>query len=137
MTIIRRDESRRTETPNAVMTTFASPTQGGTGLSLWKVDMLPGRSGPAHAFDAEQVWTLLSGGATVELGARKFTMGPGDTVVMAADVRRQVTSDPELGMTAIVAAPAGARAYPSDGPLEVAAACALPDGDKLAPAWVV
>ena len=35
---------RRTETPNAVMTTLASPTQGPTGrISLWKIAMRPGQ----------------------------------------------------------------------------------------------
>jgi quercetin dioxygenase-like cupin family protein len=137
MPIIRHAESRRTETPNAVMTTFASPTQGGAGLAMWHVDMRPGQSGPPHAFDTEQVWTFLSGGATVELGDEKLTIEPGDTLVMPAGVRRQVFSDVDSGMTAIVAAPAGCRAYKLDDSIDVSPTCALPDGDKLAPAWVV
>ncbi|MFC4588275.1 cupin domain-containing protein [Sphaerisporangium corydalis] len=143
MPVIRRAESRRTETPNAVMTTFASPTLGESGVVLWRVDMRAGQSGPVHAFDVEQVWTVLSGGASVLLDGekpaadgRRFVVGPGDTLVMPADVRRQLTSDPESGLTAIVAAPAGGRAYTPDGPIDVSPTCAVPDGDKLIPAWV-
>ncbi|GAA3839368.1 hypothetical protein GCM10022226_72110 [Sphaerisporangium flaviroseum] len=136
MSIIRHAATRRTETPNAVMTTFASPTQGGAGLSMWHVEMRAGQSGPAHAFDVEQVWTFLSGGATVELGGERLAIEPGDTVVMPPDVRRRIFSGDD-GMTAIVAAPAGGRAYTVDGPIDVSPACARPDGDKLVPAWVV
>ncbi|WP_424536008.1 cupin domain-containing protein [Sphaerisporangium viridialbum] len=135
MPIIRHAESRRTETPNAVMTTFASPTQGGAGLAVWHVEMRPGQSGPLHAFDTEQVWTFLSGAATVVLDGEKLEIEPGNTLVMPADVRRQVFAGQD-GMTAIVAAPAGCRAYTPDGPVDVPAACAVPDGDKLLPAWV-
>ncbi|MDH2427680.1 cupin domain-containing protein [Sphaerisporangium sp. TRM90804] len=137
MPVIRHQQNRRTETPNAVMTTLASPTQGGATLSVWGVDMRPGQAGPPHAFDVDQVWTVLSGGATVELGGETFTVGPGDTVVMPADARRRLRSDPQTGLGAIVAAPAGGRAYAVAGPIDVAPECAVRDGDKLVPAWVV
>lgn len=136
MTVIRHAESRRTETPNAVMTTLASPTQGGSGQAVWRVDMRPGQAGPLHAIDAEQVWTVLEGGATVELGDEKLTVGPGDTLVIPADVPRRLSSDPAAGLAAIVVAPVGMRAYVVDD-TRVSADCAVPDGDKVLPAWVV
>ena len=46
MTLIPASKARRTETPNAVMTTLASPTLGAAGRSLWRVDM---RSRPGRA----------------------------------------------------------------------------------------
>lgn len=136
MTVIRHAESRRTETPNAVMTTLASPTQGGSAQAVWRVDMGPDQVGPPHAIDAEQVWTVLDGGATVDLGGEKLTVGPGDTLVIPADVPRRLGSDPVTGFAAIVVAPAGMRAYVVDD-TRVSAHCAVPDGDKLLPAWVV
>jgi len=136
MPVIRRAESRQTQTPAAVMTTLASPMQGGAGQALWRVDMEPGRAGPLHAIDTEQVWTVLDGQAGVELGGEEFRVGAGDTLVMPADVPRRVSTSPETGFAAIVAAPAGTRAYPLDG-TRVSPHCAVPDGDKLVPAWVV
>jgi quercetin dioxygenase-like cupin family protein len=140
MTVIRRAESRRTETPNAVMTTLASPSLGGAGHAVWRVDMNPGQTGPLHAWDAEQVWTVLAGGAAVELGGEMLAVGPGDTLIMPANAPRRVSADRAAGLAALVVAPAGARAYTPDS--EVAAAaiargCAVPDGEKLAPAWAV
>jgi quercetin dioxygenase-like cupin family protein len=136
MPVIRHADSRRTETPNALMTTLASPTQGGAGHSVWRVDMRPGQAGPLHAIDTEQVWTVLDGGAKVELDGDTHTVGPGDTLVMPADAPRRVSADPAAGFAAIVVAPAGTRAYPLDG-TRVSPTCAIPDGDKLVPAWVI
>ena len=135
MPVIRRAETRRTETPNAVMTTLASPTQGGAGQAVWRVDMRPGQAGPLHAIDTEQVWTVLDGGATVELDGQALAVGPGDTLILPADAPRRVSADPAAGLAAIAVAPAGTRAYTLDG-TRVAPGCAVPDGDKLVPAWV-
>jgi len=110
MTVVHHAETRRIETPNAVMTTLASPTLGGAERPIWLVEMAPGAVGPEHVFDVEQVWTLLSGAATFVLGGESSLLSPGDTVVLPADVARQVRADPTDGMSAIVTAPAGARA---------------------------
>jgi quercetin dioxygenase-like cupin family protein len=115
MPVIRHSESRRTETPNAVMTTLASPTLGGAEHSVWRVDMRPGATGPLHAFDAEQVWTVVEGGATVALDGEAVVVVPGDTVVIPAVVRRRICADPEAGFAAIVAASPGASASTPDG----------------------
>ncbi|MFI0374147.1 cupin domain-containing protein [Actinomadura sp. 1N219] len=137
MTLIRDAESRRTDTPNGTMTTFATPTQGGTeGIALWRVDMAPGRTGPLHAFDTEQIWTFLDGAATIDLDGRKLEAGPGDTVVLPADVPRQMTSRPDAGFTAVVAAHAGCLAYDPDAIVDDAKCDIAPQGDeRLVPPW--
>lgn len=127
MPVIPHAESRRTETPNARMTTLASPTQGGTALALWRVDMVAGQQGPRHSFDRELVWTVLAGAARVVLGAETLVVEPGDTVVMPADTPRQVFADRGTDFAAIVAAPGRAQAYvPDDGR----------DGERSVPPWV-
>jgi quercetin dioxygenase-like cupin family protein len=137
MTLIRDAESRRTGTPNGTMTTFATPTQGGTeGIALWRVDMAPGRTGPLHAFDTEQIWTFLHGTATIDLDGRKLEAGPGDTVVLPADVPRQLTSRPDAGFTAVVAAHAGCLAYDPDAIVDDAKCDIAPQGhERLVPPW--
>ncbi|WP_433435731.1 cupin domain-containing protein [Nonomuraea sp. CA-141351] len=115
MTVVRSAEARRSETPTGVMTTFASPTQGGASRALWRVDARPGAEGPVHDFDSEQVWSWVAGTATVELGGDTFSVAAGDTVVMPAHTVRRVLADPASGYTAIVTAPAGARAMAADG----------------------
>ena len=123
MPVIPAAAARRTETPNAVMTTLASPTQGGAAHALWRVDMAPGQAGPAHAFDVEQVWTVLGGGATLALRGAEHALAAGDTVVIPAAAERQVSAGP-AGFAAIVTATPGARAT-------------LPDGtDRGVPPWI-
>ncbi|MFI0449804.1 cupin domain-containing protein [Actinomadura sp. 6N118] len=135
MTLILAKDRRRTETPNGVMTTLASPTQGGAGTVMWRVDMLPGREGPLHAFDTEQVWTFVEGGATVQLGDEKLTATVGDSLVMPADVIRQVFTD--HGFAAVVVAPAGGQAYNPDGKGAEDACDLAPKADeRLVPPWV-
>jgi len=140
MTVIRRAESRRTQTPNAVMTTLASPSQGGAAQAVWRVDMGPGQSGPLHAWDTEQVWTVLQGSAAVELDGEVLIVAEGDTLILPADAPRRISADSAASFAAIVAAPAGTRAYTPDVTVAnaaVARGCAVPDGQKLAPAWSV
>jgi quercetin dioxygenase-like cupin family protein len=124
MTIIRNADSRRTETPNAVMTTLASPTLGGARQSLWRVEMRPGQAGPRHRFDSEQTWTAIDGVAELELGDERATLRAGDTALLPADVERRIVADPAAGFAAIVAGDPTGHAL-------------LPDGtDRGVPAWI-
>ena len=132
--VIAHADARRTVTPAATMTTLASPTQGGATQPIWRVDMRPASSGPTHAIDAQQVWTVLDGGATVEIDGTVVAISTGDTIVIPADVRRRITAL-DAGLSAIVVAPAGMRAYAPG--IDVSPTCAVPDGDKLVPAWTV
>jgi quercetin dioxygenase-like cupin family protein len=90
-------ETRRTETPNAAMTTLASPSQGATTrLSLWLAEMKAGQQGPSHVFDTEQVWHLVDGAAEIAVDGARLALGPGDTVVLPAGAERQVTATADL-----------------------------------------
>ena len=110
MPVIRHDQTRRSETPAGVMTTLASPTLGGATRPLWRVDMPPGAAGPTHTIDAEQIWTVIAGGATIHLADEVATVTTGDTVIIAPDAERQLTADRKSGLTAIVTSPAGTTA---------------------------
>jgi len=120
VTVVRRAEQRTHETPNAVMTTLASPTLGGAGQSLWQVRMRAGQVGPEHVMDREQVWTVLEGAMTVEpLGA----LAVGDTAVLPAGVARRIAAGPE-GVSALVTGSGDGHAL-------------LPDGtDRGVPDWI-
>jgi quercetin dioxygenase-like cupin family protein len=91
--LVRAAQARQTQTPNALMTTLASPSQGPTaGLSMWLVEMRAGQQGPPHVFDTEQIWHLLEGEAEVTIDAGQLVLGPGDTVVLPAGAERQVSA---------------------------------------------
>ncbi|WP_031074435.1 cupin domain-containing protein [Streptomyces sp. NRRL WC-3742] len=135
MTVIRDNDARRTETPNGVMTTYASPTQGATALALWRVEMLADRKGPVHAMDTEQIWTFLAGTATVDLDGETLTVGAGDTLVLPADVRRQIIT--AEGFTAVVTSPSPSYAYNPDAVTPPGACDLAPrDDQRVLPAWI-
>lgn len=84
-------ENRRVETPNVTMTTLASPTLGTTaGLSIWRVEMAAGARGPQHAFDSEQLWTVLEGELSVLIAGEAGELTAGDTVVLPAGAEREI-----------------------------------------------
>jgi quercetin dioxygenase-like cupin family protein len=117
------------------LTTLASPTQGQSAQAVWRVEMRPGQAGPLHGIDAEQIWTVLDGGASIEAGADTAGLGPGDTIVLPAGIARRITADAEAGLAAIVVAPASMRAFFVTG-TPAGPHPAVPDGDKIVPAWV-
>jgi quercetin dioxygenase-like cupin family protein len=93
LSVVRTTSMRRSETPNAVMTTLASPTQGGTkSLSAWRIVMHPGQQGPRHVFDHEQVWHVLSGDANFVVGGESAVLHTGDAIVLPGGAERQVTA---------------------------------------------
>jgi len=90
---LRSSNMRRTETPNAVMTTLASPTQGPTDqLSVWRVEMRPGQRGPRHVIDSEQVWHVLAGELDVTIGGQTARLTAGDAAVLPAKTERQISA---------------------------------------------
>jgi quercetin dioxygenase-like cupin family protein len=121
MTVIRSTDRRCTPTPNATMTTLASPTQGGSERSLWQVDAAAGAVGPVHVFDVEQTWSILRGTATVVVGDDPaLVLAEGDTIVLAPGEVRRITADPDTGYTAVVTSSAAAVATvpgSDDGPV--------------------
>jgi quercetin dioxygenase-like cupin family protein len=123
MTVVHQADTRRTETPAGVMTTLASPGQGGAQTAVWRVEMKPGVTGPVHVINVEQIWTVISGGVNVVVGDDTLSAGTGDTVILPGDATRQVTAGPD-GLTAIVAAPADAHAITADG-------------TRVVPPWIV
>ena len=89
--LVKRTDARTTTTPNATMTTLASPTLGATnGRSLWLVDMTADATGPMHVFDTEQIWTVIDGHVTIEIDDVPHSLDAGDTLVIPGASRRQV-----------------------------------------------
>ena len=91
--IVRAGERRRIQTPNAVMTTLASPKLGASaGLAMWQVEMASGAQGPAHVFDSEQLYTVLEGTVSVAVAGEAVEIRAGDTLVLPAGVERRITA---------------------------------------------
>lgn len=103
--LIPADDAVVHETPNATMTTLASPSLGSHELVVWRVEMAAGSSGPPHQIHGEQVMVVLDGAVTVQIGDDHLRASVGDTLVLPADTVRQVIA-PD-GATALVTSTVG------------------------------
>lgn len=90
---VRATAARVTTTPNARMTTLASPSLGAAEtLSMWRVEMAQASAGPLHTFDSEQIWSVLDGELEVSIEGAAHRLSSGDTLVVPAGLSRQVTA---------------------------------------------
>lgn len=106
--VVRAADRRQCRTPNAEMTTSASPSQGGSrALSLWWVQMAAGAEGPLHVFDGEQLWSLIEGSAEIDLDGDRQHLQPGDTAVLPAGVPRRIRA--LTAVRAVVCGPSTTR----------------------------
>lgn len=94
-------DQRVVTTPNASMTTLASPTQGPSDdLAMWRVRMNAGQRGPMHTFDSEQLWATQSGTVLINLDGEQLRLDASDAIVLPANAQRQISA--ETDATAIV-----------------------------------
>ena len=112
-TIVRAMETRITETPNAVMTTLASPTVSGSATSMWLVTMQADAAGPVHAMDSEQNWHVLAGTLRCEIDGEVYELGAGDSLRISGEVGRQFTAITDVTM--VVSGESGAMASTGNG----------------------
>lgn len=88
--IVRAEETRRTETPNATMTTLSSPSvSGASDTSLWIVEMEAGATGPVYAMENEQHWHVIDGTLQCEIDGTTHVLQPGDTLRIDGGIARQ------------------------------------------------
>jgi quercetin dioxygenase-like cupin family protein len=114
MQIVRATDRRVTTTPNATMTTVASPTLGGCRGSLWWVEMNPGAENPEHAFEEEVVWAMTGGRATIWVAGEAHAVAAGDTMVLPGGEMRRMVAGAE-GFTAAVLTAAPSAVTRADG----------------------
>ncbi len=97
------DDAPVFETPNARMRSYATPSQNGSGLAVWRTEMEPTASGPMHRADREQVLVVVAGHVRVSLGDGLRDLGPGDAAVIPAGVERMI-SNPFSDQAILIAA---------------------------------
>jgi quercetin dioxygenase-like cupin family protein len=91
ITLVQSTDVRESETAATRAYTLASPTVGGsTRTSLWRVKMFAGATGPRHLIDSEQIWTVVSGDASIRTETGEIVARAGDTVIMPGGVLRTV-----------------------------------------------
>ena len=83
-------DPRTSSTPNAELSSFATPSLGSTELSSWKISMKPGAEGPVHAIDREQIWLPLTGSLAFTVDNATTVVTAGQAAILPAYEVRQV-----------------------------------------------
>lgn len=78
-------------------------------------DDRPGTAGPVHRIDREQVLVVIEGTLSVTIGDATAEAGPGDAVLLAAGVVRQLRNDGSVPVVTITSAIPGSLATVGDG----------------------
>lgn len=109
MAVIPAPPSHTHEFGTTRFTSLATPSRGATDTSVWLVEIEPGEVPTPHELTREEVFVVLSGTATVHLGADRVQACAGDAIVV-----------PPATLFAIAAA----------GPEPLRALCCLPVGGQ-------
>lgn len=114
MRVVSLNDAAEFQTPNATMRTYASPAQSGSALAVWRTEMAPGASGPAHALSSEQTIVVLEGRLTLESEGQTTTLGAGDSATVAAGAVRQARNAGAVPVLTVSAAFPAATARAGD-----------------------
>jgi quercetin dioxygenase-like cupin family protein len=102
--------------PGARFTALATPsTAGATDTAVWLVELLPGNLPTPHSLSREETFVVLDGRATVELAGERSTVGPGDAILVPADVPFCLDAAGASPVRLVCCFPVGGRARLADG----------------------
>lgn len=123
--LITQNRTRITTTPNATMTTFASPILSGTAaISVWQTSMHAGAQGPLHSFDTDQVLVITSGTLSVSVEGTCIEMSEGCGLTIAPGHFRQISAVSDCTFMVTATSPTLVTVSGESAP-------------RLTPAWIV
>ena len=123
MYVVDQASPEATTIPGIRHATWAGTQEGLRTLSLWRQSMDPGCATPPHVHACEEIVLCTAGNGEVEIAGHRHAFGPGQTLVLPANVPHQIfnTGDAALETTAV---------FPAT-PVPVT----FPDGSELALPW--
>jgi quercetin dioxygenase-like cupin family protein len=79
--------------PRIFVRIMVDGSKGSQGIALVRGRIAPGGVLPPHIHDVEEALTVLEGTALSEIGDEVFTLGPGDAVLLPANVPHQLSNN--------------------------------------------
>jgi mannose-6-phosphate isomerase-like protein (cupin superfamily) len=105
-------------------TTLASPSRGSSRTSVWQLEVAVGGTPTPHRLTVEEVFVVLAGTARVEIDGVTSTAGPGDAIVVPADVSFALANGGDSPLRLVCCQPVGGQAQ-------------LPGGEPFTPPWAL
>jgi mannose-6-phosphate isomerase-like protein (cupin superfamily) len=113
----RNADIENTETSFGSMRWVADEMSAGTGITVGRVVIEPGKANQRHAHpDCEEVLYLMAGRLEHSFGKEIVAMGAGDTIVIPPGTNHNARSVGDVAADMIVAYSSGRRGYvPENG----------------------
>ena len=94
MPFVSKDEVETVEIePKVFVRIMVDKSKGSQGIALVRGRIAPGGFLPPHIHDVEEALTVLEGTAQSEIGDETFDLGPGDAVLLPANVPHKLTNN--------------------------------------------
>lgn len=103
-------------------TSLATPSRGTTSTAMWSVEIAPGTPATPHSLTCEELFVVTAGSARVRIGGIGEVAGPGDVIVVPAEVSFELSNATNEPLRLMCCLPVGGQAR-------------LPDGTTFTPPW--
>lgn len=110
------------ELPGTRFTALVAPSTGSREICLWRVEIAPGTPATPHEVTREEIFLILSGQASVQIGEETVAAGTGAAVIVPANTRFAIANAGETALTMLACLPVGGQAK-------------LPQGEPFTPPW--
>ena len=103
-------------------TSLATPSRGSRETAVWRVDIAPGTPATPHSLTREEVFVVLDGQASVEIDGVCASAGPGDAIVVPAEVEFALSNEQDRPLRLLCCLPVGGQGR-------------IAGGDPFTPPW--
>jgi len=103
-------------------TSLATPSRGSRETAVWRVDIAPGTPATPHSLTREEVFVVLDGMASVEIDGVCASAGPGDAIVVPAEVEFALSNEQDQPLRLLCCLPVGGQGR-------------IAGGDPFTPPW--
>jgi quercetin dioxygenase-like cupin family protein len=98
----------------ATITGLASPSRGARDVAAWRVRFRADHPSPLHSLTREETFVVLAGSVTAQFAEHEETAGPGDALIVPADVEFSLVAHDDAA-EALCIMPVGGQAVTADG----------------------
>jgi quercetin dioxygenase-like cupin family protein len=96
------------------ITSYAAPARGSDETAFYRVDVPPGKGLPAHRHDHFDVFLVVAGAATLNIGDETTELTVGDSVMVPIGVRHVLEAGAD-GCSIMVTMLGGTQMFRDDG----------------------
>ena len=115
MPVIPTPPAATHELPGTRFTSLATPSRGSVETAVWQVEIEPGTQPAPHSLTREEVFVVLDGTASVEIGGVAATASAGDAIAVPPDTTFVLANGGDGPLRLLCCLPVGGQARMGDG----------------------